>query len=456
MGAISALNAAQTGLTAASLGIESTSNNVANAANDGYSRRAVRTTNGGPVSIGGHPRGAGVVIDRIARSTDYFVTKRIVDTSGKTGEAAAHRDALHMAETWFSETDMEGLTTRMQGFYDSLTAATSDPGNTAVRRAVVNSASTFAAGISRTAGALVDIQGELEDRVGDMVSQINDRLADVADLNERIVESGSPEQAADLMDRRDELVRTLADELGAELLVDRETGEATVLLGGVALVQGDHALTVAAGQNAAGDLTLIVDSIGDLDAGSQVGGRIGGMIKGWSDLEGYLDELDTMVEDLGGALNTQHSLGFDLNGNPGGDILSWDAAANHLSTTVDVDANLSASTLALASNPTASLGDIGNLQALLDIENQQLFGTQTGEQFINSLVTLVGSDVRSAEADVEHYGTVLADLDMLRESISGVDLDEEAVKLIEYQTAYQAAAKMISAADTMMQTLFQL
>ncbi len=456
MGSISALNSAQTGLNAASMGIESTANNVANAANDGYSRRTVRTTNGAPVSIGGHSLGSGVAIDRIARSTDYFVTKRIVDTSGKTGEAAARRDALQMAETWFSETDMEGLTTRLQDLYDSLSAATTDPGNSSVRRAVVNSASTFAAGVSRTASALVDIQGELEDRVSDMVSEINERLSDVADLNERIVESGGAAPAADLMDRRDQLVRQLADDLGAELRIDRDTGEATVLLGGVALVQEDQALAVSAGSNAAGELTLLVDSVGDLDVASQLGGRIGGMVKGWLDVEGYLDDLDTVVQDLGDALNTQHALGFDLNGNPGGDIYSWDAAAPHLSTTIDVDANLTPTTLAFASNPTASLGDIGNLQALQAIEDQQIFGTQTGEQFINSLISLVGSDVRSAESDMEHYGTVLSDLDMLRDSISGVDLDEEAVKLIEYQTAYQAAAKMISAADTMLQTLFQL
>ena len=44
----------------------------------------------------------------------------------------------------------------------------------------------------------------------------------------------------------------------------------------------------------------------------------------------------------------------------------------------------------------------------------------------------------------------------LRDSVSGVSLDEELTNLIKFQRAYQAAAQMISAADEMLQTLLTI
>lgn len=458
MGISSALNAARTGLSAASMGIETTSNNVANAATEGYSRRAVRTTSGAAVTLGGHARGTGVAIDRISRASDFFITRRIVDTAGDAGEATARRDALVLAESWFSEGEVNGLSTRLQDFYDSLSSASADPGNASARRAVVTAATRFANGISRVASALVDVQTELESRVADVASDTNERLAEVADLNGKILEAGDPDAAAGLIDRRDQVVRGLAEDLGAEIRVDRDTGEATVLLGGVALVQGDRSLEVAAGENSDGELTLLVTSIGDMDAQASVSGRVGGIMAAWSKIEGYLDQLDSLASDLGQAVNDQHALGYDTDGAAGGDVFTWDSGGEHASTSFEVDGSLSASTLAFASDSAGSVGDIGNLQSMLDIESSELFAgsTQSGEQFLNALVSEVGSDVNEAESDVQHFGAVLSDLDSLRDSVSGVDLDEEAAQLIQYQTAYQAAAKMLGAADELMQTLLQV
>jgi flagellar hook-associated protein 1 FlgK len=51
---------------------------------------------------------------------------------------------------------------------------------------------------------------------------------------------------------------------------------------------------------------------------------------------------------------------------------------------------------------------------------------------------------------------MMAQLENRRESISGVSLDEEMINLMKFQNAYTAAAKMISTADEMMQTVMQM
>ncbi len=457
MGISSAINAARSGLNAASLGIETTSNNVANAATKGYSRRSVRTSGAASVTLGGHARGTGVEVDRIQRSTDWFIVKRSVQSAGDRNQAMARRDTLIQAESWFSDGDVGALSARVQGLYDSLSLATTDPGNSSYRQQFLTDADRFARGISRVAGAMDDIQSDLEDRGEELAISLNTRLEQVAELNVKILETGDVDSAATLIDERDQVARSLAEDLGAEIRFDYETGEAAILVGGVALVHEGEWSEVEATANAAGQLSLERVS-GSLDLGDSVRGTFGGMIESWSDVESYLDDLDSVVTDLADAFNTQHNAGFDLNGAAGADLFIWDNTLPHVSTSLKLDETITSDEVAFAGAAAASPGDIDNLKSLLDLEDSLLFtaGTETSEQFMTGLISGVGFDINKAESDVEHYSAVLNDLDVLRDSVAGVDLDEEAAALIQYQTAYQAAAKVMTVADELIQTLMQV
>lgn len=65
----------------------------------------------------------------------------------------------------------------------------------------------------------------------------------------------------------------------------------------------------------------------------------------------------------------------------------------------------------------------------------------------------IGSDARHADLTLEAQGAIHSQVVAERESVSGVNLDEEAADLLRYQQAYQAAAQIISTADTLFQTL---
>lgn len=81
---------------------------------------------------------------------------------------------------------------------------------------------------------------------------------------------------------------------------------------------------------------------------------------------------------------------------------------------------------------------------------------QTMSQYYASLVTTVGADTRLAKTNSEYHGTLTSDLDTQVSSASGVNLDEEMANLIKYQHSYTAAAKLITTADQMLQTLLGL
>jgi len=79
--------------------------------------------------------------------------------------------------------------------------------------------------------------------------------------------------------------------------------------------------------------------------------------------------------------------------------------------------------------------------------------TQTLSEYYNSLVGLVGVDTKNAKYN-SLYQTALADeLAARQDSVSAVSLDEEMSNLIRFQQSYQAAAKLISTADEMFQTI---
>lgn len=81
---------------------------------------------------------------------------------------------------------------------------------------------------------------------------------------------------------------------------------------------------------------------------------------------------------------------------------------------------------------------------------------QTIPEFYANLVTTVGADKRLSRTNAEYQGALTADLNERRASVSGVNLDEEMANLIKYQHSYTAAAKIITTADQMLQTLLGL
>jgi flagellar hook-associated protein 1 FlgK len=81
---------------------------------------------------------------------------------------------------------------------------------------------------------------------------------------------------------------------------------------------------------------------------------------------------------------------------------------------------------------------------------------QTMLGFYTSYVTKVGADTQTAKYNASLYGTMASDLRNQQDSNSGVNLDEEMTSLVKFQNSYKAAAKLITTADEMLQTIIGL
>ncbi len=113
---------------------------------------------------------------------------------------------------------------------------------------------------------------------------------------------------------------------------------------------------------------------------------------------------------------------------------------------------------AAAQSSSTLPGDNSNVLSMVDLRDSLTLsnGTATFEDFYESLVSDIGIASRDASVNSDAQDAIVNELEQYRESVSGVSLDEEGMNLIKYQYAYQAAAKVLTVVDSLLQTLMQL
>jgi len=111
-------------------------------------------------------------------------------------------------------------------------------------------------------------------------------------------------------------------------------------------------------------------------------------------------------------------------------------------------------TFSIGPTPAGS-SDNSNALLLAKVEDAKTFnaGTVTLNGALGGLTTQVGAAARSAEYSLQAQQVITDQAQAARDSISGVNLDEEAADMLRLQQAYQAASQLISTADTMFQTI---
>jgi flagellar hook-associated protein 1 FlgK len=163
----------------------------------------------------------------------------------------------------------------------------------------------------------------------------------------------------------------------------------------------------------------------------------------------YLKQLNTLASQFAASFNAAQAKGFDSNGNAGQNFFSVSATDAAASMSVAIT---DPSLIAISSDKSAgSNGNVANLSASL---TSALPSGQTVSQAYASLVDQVGTAASDAGAQSKAIGQNLLQLTNQQSSVSGVSIDEETTNLVRYQTAYEAAARIVSTiqqlnADTM-------
>jgi flagellar hook-associated protein 1 len=444
---LTTLGIGRTALRAANAGIEVTGNNVTNASTEGYSAQRLRTATSDPVSRGGLLFGRGVDITGLGRAHDSIVSRQLLASSNSYAEHSTTSRVLTSLEAGIGDLD-SGISAALSNFFETLSSATSDPSDTGARLEILGRLESLASAVNDAASSTDTIMDAAGEELSALVATANTDLQALAAVNAEI--ASSPTISPTLQDRRDQLAASLAESLGGKVDIDAR-GMATLLVANHAVVSGTEARTLSvSGEGSTLALRLASDG-GTINITSGVGGTAGGLVTSIDEAATLDAALDSFATTLAETFNTQHAAGFDADGVAGGAMFSFDATdpAGSLKAAVDDPDDL-----ALAGDSTALAGDGTNLSAMLALRSTAVTSDgKTLEGSINDLVTTLGAKVADADSSAELAQDRFDDMTSLHQSLTGVDLDEEATRLLEYQAAYEAAARVISISSQLLEEL---
>ena len=326
------------------------------------------------------------------------------------------------------------------------------------RVSLVNASQYLANTFNQLNSGLSELQEDIDTNVDSIVDQINQISEQIAELNLKITQvEVSGHNANDYRDQRDQLTYELSNLIDIESFEDGD-GNLTVMVGGgKPLVEKSSTWTLSTTDNGGVQNILWQASNGTTtDITNRIdNGQLRGLIETRDNIiAGYMSDLDDLAGTLITEVNGLHSAGYALDGSQNDFFVGTDAGTIGVNPAIEADANL----IAAATDPLEVPGDNSNAIAIANLQNAMTMSgnTATFDNFYNSLVGEVGNDTQSAIFNFDHQTTMLGHLEQRRQEISGVSLDEEMVNLVKFQHAYNAAAKLISTTDELLDTLMTI
>jgi flagellar hook-associated protein 1 FlgK len=346
----------------------------------------------------------------------------------------------------------------MNEFWNAWQDLSMNPSGQIEREVLISISENLTAIFNQKHADLESSQQGLDANIEGAVEEVNRLVAQIADLNQKIIDielNGA--SANEYRDQRDLALKELSELIDISTFEDANGAVKVTLNGGLTLVDGISHRSLSTQINPATGLldVLWVGSDGStMDITSSISG---GKLLGWLEVRDvaipdYLTRLNDLASTLMQEVNALHSAGFGLDESTGYDFFTGTDASD-IQVNIDLvnDANLIAAAPDLAGVP----GDSSNALAIADLQNRLTMngGTTTFDDYYGTLVSNVGSDVLSVNANYEHQFEMVTHFENYRESISGVNLDEEMVNLVKFQSAYDAAARLVTTTDEMIQTV---
>lgn len=437
--------------------MEVASGNIANVSTDGYARRrVVGAAVGAPAQPAmwsryeGH--GDGVRVASLDRLVDPLLDARARREHGTQAYLDTRAAALARVEASLGEPAGDGISKALADVRAAWHDLGNSPDSPAVRAAVISTSRTLVDAVAAQRRNVESEEGDQRMALLADLGETNTLAANLASANEAISAARmSGNDPSGLLDQRDQLALRLS-ELTGGTAVENGKGGLDVTVGGVALVSGNRAGTfaVTAGVNPDGTsdgqpLSLSVTPPGGAaTAVSGLRGEIGGTAELLSTtLPGLRDQVTAVAQELADAVNAAHQSGYDAAGAAGQPFFAVDpaAAGGPLVLLLDDPSELAASGIGGGANR-----DGGNATAIADALASP---TRSYERF----VTVLGTDVASVRRLAETQQNLTDQVDGAREQLSGVSLDEETVTMMQAQRAYEAAARVMTTLDSVLDTL---
>jgi flagellar hook-associated protein 1 len=441
-------------LQAQQLSLNITGHNIANVNTPGYTRQQAILTSNRPLTLPFGSVGTGVDVSDIRRIRSLFLDSQMRGETQKMGKWSLLSDSWTQVESIFSEPEDTGFSAVMDQFWTSWQDLANNPQSEAARIAVREQGNLLVDSFHHISSQLNDLKQSLDTDIEKITTEINNIAGQIANVNQSISTSElSGNSANDLRDRRDYLIDQLSEYIDVTV-IEQTGGSATVMLGSMALIEGNsHVDLVTRVEGNQKDYLHSVQFKGTGITVKNPGGRLEGLLEMRdTNIAGKQAELDTLAGELVQAVNGVHSSGYGARGSTG--INFFDAASTGASN-IALDFQITQDVNNIAAGLTSDPGNNGNALNIAALRNSLIVngGSATFNDYYNSMIGDVGIKSREAESLLSNQQALVIQIDNSRQSLEGVSLDEEMANMIEQQHAYSAAAKVITAMDQALDTV---
>jgi flagellar hook-associated protein 1 FlgK len=449
------------GLVSHQKALDITGHNVSNASTPGYSRQRGEITATDPFTYPAFNKpwaagqiGTGVEVTAVLRIRDSLIDNQIQSETMMSGYWEARRDTLDEAEMILNEPADSNIRTSVDQFWQAFQNFADDPSSIPARSELRQKTLAMCTSIRDDYAREQSLRHDVNQRIVDQVNDINRIGTQLAELNDQIGKvTALGDRANDLMDKRDALVEELSKMVNVNHFTDTEN-RMTVTIKGVPLVEGIIANQILAVPN--WNDPGMVKLEWKIPAGLPVE-VTSGHLQGWlemrdEEIPSLLSKLDDFGATLINQVNALHRTGFGLDGIDNRDFFKGtDAHDIDLSDPLQDEAQ-GLVRMAASDNLLALPGNNKIALAICELKHMKILtsNTATMGDFIGALVNDLGEKSLIADSKSEHQILLINNLDQRRESICGVSMDEEMTNMVKFQQGYNAAAKIISTMDEML------
>lgn len=484
----SGLNMLSRSLYAQQAALNTVGHNIANANTDGYSRQRVNTVTLPPGEVygsrGSNQAGGGVGVGSITRARDAFTDRQLWKESSTLGYSQTSSDSLSKIEGVFSEPSDTGIQTVLNQFWSSWQTLSTNASDSGARTAVAQRGVAVVNAIQHAAQQLKESVENINTGITLDVSNINQITSSIHTLNQQIAftEVGGNDHANDLRDSRDLLVDQLAklvdvsvqeDSMGNYTITSGEAGSLTLVDGkGYTKLSTVTALDSTFGYPVT---NVVVD--GTTDPVKFLNGEVKALIdsrdSSTTGIKGFMTSLDTVSKFLLQEFNEVHRSGYGTDNVNERNFFGIDSGTNYkdnpladgtwidalmvnskITDSVDGLALIAAKkTVTEDGNNNANGDNAIRLGNCLKTDVSDILGGASLDGFYTSMIGALGVQAQDAQRLNINQQTVIDHLTNLRASTSGVNMDEEMTDMMRFQKGYNAAARVLTTMDEMLDKL---
>lgn len=440
------LSTAGISMTVFERGLSVVQNNVTNVNTPGYARQRLLLESlrfEPDIGVAGGVRSAGV-LDSRSNAAEEGVRRQL----HSFGDAQESVRQLERIEPVFEMRQGAGLGAALNSLFQSFSALTVAPNDSAARQVALERAEDLAKSFNGVAEQLGFARAQSETDVRETLGRMNSLLGELATVNHELKQDYRAQSDPGLAARMNSLLEELST-LTQISVWKAEDGSVTVAAGGqVPLLIGEQIFPLTA-DTSAGTIRIL-DRDGK-DATSMLGtGSVRATVAFHNEtLAGLQSDLDKLAQNVADRINATLAGGLDQTGAaPTQDLFAYDAASG-VARSLRVNA-LSPEQLALAA-PGAPGGNANALH-LAALGTAKTLDGYTFAQFYGTVAAKAGRALVNARDSLATRENLLAQARELRQELQSVNLDEEAIHLMAFQRSYEATAKLVQTIDEMLET----